>query len=84
MKGRFDRRSAGRQRAGGTEAFLLNPQPLPARTVNEWRVVAEVVANGKAVARARDLADLYLRALASIRWAKIDRRALTARAVRRC
>ena len=62
MKGRFDRRSAGRQRAGGTEAFLLNPQPLPARTVNEWRVVAEVVANGKAVARARELADLYLRA----------------------
>jgi enoyl-CoA hydratase/carnithine racemase len=47
---------------GRAEAFLLNPQPLPARTAYEWGVVAEVVANGKAVARARELADLYLRA----------------------
>ena len=46
---------------GRAEAFLLNPQPLPARTAYEWGVVAEVVANGKAVARARELADLYLR-----------------------
>jgi enoyl-CoA hydratase/carnithine racemase len=43
-------------------AFLLNPQPLPARTAYEWGVVAEVVPNGKAVARARELTDLYLRA----------------------
>ena len=56
MKGRFDRRSAGRQRAGGNEAFLLNPQPLSARTAYEWGVVAAVVANGKAVARAPELA----------------------------
>jgi enoyl-CoA hydratase/carnithine racemase len=42
--------------------FLLNPQPLPARTAYEWGVVAEVVPNGKAVTRARELADLYLRA----------------------
>jgi enoyl-CoA hydratase/carnithine racemase len=48
--------------AGRAEAFLLNPQPLPARTAHEWGVVAEVVPNGKAVARARELADLYLRA----------------------
>jgi enoyl-CoA hydratase/carnithine racemase len=48
--------------AGRAEAFLLNPQPLPARAAHEWGVVAEVVSNGKAVARARELADLYLRA----------------------
>jgi enoyl-CoA hydratase/carnithine racemase len=48
--------------AGRAEAFLLNPQPLPARTAYEWGVVAEVVPNGKAVARARELADLYLQA----------------------
>ena len=29
--------------AGRAEAFLLNPQPLPARTAYEWGVVAEVV-----------------------------------------
>jgi enoyl-CoA hydratase/carnithine racemase len=44
------------------EAFLLNPRPLPARTAYEWGVVAEVVPNGKAMARARELADLYLQA----------------------
>ncbi len=48
--------------AGRAEAFLLNPQPLPARTAYEWGVVAEVVPNGKAMARARELADLYLHA----------------------
>jgi enoyl-CoA hydratase/carnithine racemase len=47
---------------GRAEAFLLNPQPLPARTAKEWGVVAEVVPNGKALARARELADLYLQA----------------------
>src|SRR6201997_2726177 len=47
---------------GRAEAFLLNPQPLPARAAYEWGVVAEVVPNGKAVARARELADLYLKA----------------------
>ena len=48
--------------AGRAEAFLLNPQPLPARTAHEWGVVAEVVPNGKALARARELASLYLKA----------------------
>src|ERR1700749_4115442 len=48
--------------AGRAEAFLLHPQPLPAGTAREWGVVAEVVPNGKALSRARELADLYLKA----------------------
>src|SRR5207253_7474283 len=48
--------------AGRAEAFLLNPQPLAARTAYEWGVVAEVVPNGKALNRARELAELYLKA----------------------
>src|SRR5258707_8411201 len=48
--------------AGRAEAFLLNPQPLPARTAQEWGVVAEVVPNGKALGRAQELAELYLKA----------------------
>jgi enoyl-CoA hydratase/carnithine racemase len=48
--------------AGRTEAFLLNPQPLTARTAHDWGVVAEVVPAGQALARARELASLYLKA----------------------
>ena len=48
--------------AGRAEAFLLNPRPVTAQTAHEWGVVAEVVANGKALVRARELATLYLRA----------------------
>jgi enoyl-CoA hydratase/carnithine racemase len=48
--------------AGRAEAFLLNPQPLRVRTVHEWGVVAEIVPNGKALSRARELAALYLKA----------------------
>ena len=48
--------------AGRTESFLLNPRPITAQTAYEWGVVAEVVANGKALARARELATLYLKA----------------------
>src|SRR5438128_3342428 len=48
--------------AGRAEAFLLNPQPLTARSAHEWGVVAEVVPNGKALSRARELAELYLKA----------------------
>jgi enoyl-CoA hydratase/carnithine racemase len=48
--------------AGRAEAFLLNPQPLPARTAYEWGVVAEIVPNGQALSRARELAELYLKA----------------------
>ena len=47
--------------AGRAEAFLLNPQPLTARVAHEWGVVAEVVPNGKALSRARELAALYLK-----------------------
>src|SRR5689334_18472980 len=43
--------------AARAEAFLLNPQPLTARTAHEWGVVAEVVPNGKALSRARELAE---------------------------
>jgi len=48
--------------AGRAEAFLLRPTPLPARTAQEWGVVAEVVKDGEAVARARELAAEYLKA----------------------
>src|SRR5246127_4895607 len=48
--------------AGRAEAFLLNPRPLPATTAFEWGVVAEVVPDGKALDRARELAALYLKA----------------------
>jgi len=48
--------------AGRAEAFLLNPQPITARTAHAWGVVAEVVPDGKALDRARELADLYLKA----------------------
>src|SRR6202045_1038179 len=56
--------TTGRYRAGAgrAEAFLLNPQPITARTAYEWGVVAEVVPDGKALARARELASLYLKA----------------------
>lgn len=48
--------------AGRAEAFLLNPHPVTAQTAYEWGVVAEVVRNGKALSRARELAAVYLRA----------------------
>src|SRR5246500_3072040 len=48
--------------AGRAEGFLLNPRPVTARTAYEWGVVAGVVGNGKALARARELATLYLKA----------------------
>ena len=47
---------------GRAEAFLINPQPLTARIAHEWGVVAEVVPNGKALSRARELGELYLKA----------------------
>src|SRR6266498_5421238 len=48
--------------AGRAEAFLLNPQPLTAAVAHQWGVVAEVVPNGKALSRARELTELYLKA----------------------
>src|SRR6202051_306619 len=47
--------------AGRAEAFLLNPQPLTAAVAHQWGVVAEVVPNGKALSRARELAEQYLK-----------------------
>jgi enoyl-CoA hydratase/carnithine racemase len=47
---------------GRAEAFLLSPTPLPARTAQEWGVVAEVVRDGQAVVRARELAAHFLKA----------------------
>lgn len=51
-----------RAESGRAEAFLLNPQPLSAQTAYEWGVVAELVDDGKALARARELASVYLKA----------------------
>ncbi len=48
--------------AGRAEAFLLNPQPVTATIAHQWGVVAEVVPNGKALNRARELAGEYLEA----------------------
>jgi enoyl-CoA hydratase/carnithine racemase len=48
--------------AGRAEAFLLNPQPLSAQMAYEWGVVAELVDDGKALTRARELASVYLKA----------------------
>jgi enoyl-CoA hydratase/carnithine racemase len=48
--------------AGRAEAFLLNPQPIPAATAQQWGVVAEVVPNGRALTRSRELARQYLKA----------------------
>src|SRR4030081_1527617 len=47
--------------AGRAEAFLLNPQPLTAAIAYQWGVVAEVVPNGKALSRAQELAEQYLK-----------------------
>lgn len=46
---------------GRAQAFLLDPSPLSAAQAHDWGVVAEVVADGRAVARARELAALYLK-----------------------
>jgi enoyl-CoA hydratase/carnithine racemase len=47
---------------GRAEAFLLNPFPLTAQRAMDWGVVAEVVDDGQALSRARELAAIYLRA----------------------
>lgn len=48
--------------AGRAEAFLFHPKPLTAATAKDWGVVAEVVPNGQALSRARELAQQYLKA----------------------
>jgi enoyl-CoA hydratase/carnithine racemase len=47
---------------GRAEAFLLNPKPISAKTAQDWGVVAEVVKDGRTLARTRELAELYLKA----------------------
>ena len=47
--------------AGRAEAFLLDPQPITAAQAAEWGVVTAVVDDGQAVAKARELAALYLK-----------------------
>jgi len=53
---------SSRAEVARAEAFLLHPQPLAVRTAHAWGVVAEVVPNGKALSRARELAELSLKA----------------------
>lgn len=53
--------------AGRAEAFLLDPQPVSARTAQGWGVVSEVVDDGQALERARALATRYLAAPAVTR-----------------
>ena len=47
---------------GRAEAFLLNAETITASVAREWGVVAEVVPNGQALARAQALAKQYLKA----------------------
>jgi len=49
-------------RMGATraEALLLDPKPFTAKQAKEYGLVSEVVADGQAVHRARELADIYL------------------------
>lgn len=44
-----------------TEAMLLDPKPVTAATAKEWGAVTEVVADGRATARAFEIASVYLK-----------------------
>ena len=46
---------------GRAEAFLLNPHPLSAQIAHDWGVVAEVVPDGTALARSREIASALLK-----------------------
>lgn len=48
--------------SGRAEAFLLDPAPISAQTAQSWGVVSEVVSDGAALSRARELAATYLKA----------------------
>ncbi|MFN0315466.1 MAG: enoyl-CoA hydratase/isomerase family protein [Burkholderiales bacterium] len=43
------------------EAMLFDPKPFSAATAKEWGAVTEVVADGRATARAYDIASAYLK-----------------------
>ncbi len=45
---------------GRAQTFLMDPKPISAATAKDWGVVSEVVANGKAVARAKEIAAGWL------------------------
>jgi enoyl-CoA hydratase/carnithine racemase len=45
---------------GRAQAMMLDPKPLPARDAQALGVVAEVVANGSALARAKEIAKSWL------------------------
>src|SRR3989441_12261520 len=47
--------------AGRAEAFLLNPHPLSAQIAHDWGVVAEIVSDGTALARSREIASALLK-----------------------
>jgi enoyl-CoA hydratase/carnithine racemase len=47
--------------SGRAEWFLLQPRPLSARIAYDWGVVTEIVRDSEALARARELAQLYLK-----------------------
>ncbi len=46
--------------AGRAQRFLLEPQPIPARMAQTWGVVSEIVPDGTALDRARELARSWL------------------------
>jgi enoyl-CoA hydratase/carnithine racemase len=45
---------------GHAQRFLLEPRPIPARMAQSWGVVSEIVADGTALDRARELARSWL------------------------
>lgn len=47
---------------GRTQNFLLDPNPISAATAKDWGVVSHITPNGQALAKARELARIYLRA----------------------
>ncbi len=47
---------------GRAQAFLLNPQPIAAETAAFWGVVNDLVEDGQALAKAKQLAAIYLKA----------------------
>jgi len=46
--------------AGRAQDFLLKPESIDAQTAKDWGVVSEIVEDGNAVNRAREIADLFL------------------------
>lgn len=51
---------AHRAGAGRAQSFLMNPEPISAETAKDWGVVSEVVKDGKALERAKEIAKQFL------------------------